>query len=46
MLIEGQVKCLSPLNTSGVSWVKSIGAESNTIEVTGDQSFRRNKTTE
>ena len=37
--------CLSPQHTSGVSGVNSVRAESKTIEVTGDQSFRHNKTT-
>ena len=44
MLIEGRVKCLSPQNTSGVSGVHFVAAESNTIEVNGDSFFRHNKT--
>ena len=46
MRMEGGVKCLSSQNTSGVSGVNFLAAESNTIEVNGDRDFRRNKTTE
>ena len=33
MLMEGWVKCLSPLNSFGVSGVNCVAAKSNTIEV-------------
>ena len=36
----------SPKNTSGVSGVNFVGAESDTFEVNGESFFRRNKTTE
>ena len=36
---------LNTIPTLGVSGVQSVGAESNTIEVTGDQIFRRSQTT-
>ena len=46
MLIEGWVKCLCPENTSGVSGVNSVAANSNTSEVNGDHFFKRIKTPE
>ena len=45
MPMEGWMKCLTQ-STSGVSGVKFVEAESNTIEVNGDLEFRCNKTTE
>ena len=42
----GWVKCLSPQNTSWVSGVNSVAAESSTIEVNSDLFFRHYKTTE
>ena len=35
LLMEGDVKCLSPQNCFGVSGVNSVVAKSNTIGVTG-----------
>ena len=43
MPMEGWEKCLSPQNTFRVSGVNSGAAETNTIKVTGDHFFRRNK---
>ena len=43
----GLVNWLSPQNTSGVSGVNFVRAESNTIDVNGESSFLRcDKTTE
>ena len=42
--LEGWVKCLSAQNTLGV--LRGVRAESNSIKTSGDQIFRRNKTTE
>ena len=42
MQLEGRVKCLSPQNTSGVSGVNFLAAESDTIKVNGKSFFRHN----
>ena len=43
MPMEGWVKCLSPQNTSGVSGVNGVAAESNTIADISDLSSDINK---
>ena len=44
MLMEGQVKCLTPQNTLGGRGVNSVAPKYNTIEVNDDQDLKRDKT--
>ena len=43
--MEGWVECVGPQKTLGASGVNRVASEFNTIEVTGDSFFSRNKKT-